>query len=109
MGSYDGWGMRITFYEEASATTAVDIFKRHGFAARRLAATVVTSCPTLWAVTMIDRSIGLDRVAELDVASRDVVRSSIAPALSGKSPEPLPASTFNGQADLLHDPRGAAD
>jgi hypothetical protein len=59
--------MRITFFTEDAARAAVEIWERHGFTATRQGTVVVTDCPTLWAVPIIKRAIGFDRVERLDV------------------------------------------
>ena len=59
--------MRITFSTESAAEDAVEIWKRHGFTAKRSGAAVVTDCPTLWAVPVIKRTIGFDKVERLDI------------------------------------------
>lgn len=69
--------MRIWFFEEEVAREAASIWKRHGFSATRRGTTVTTDCPTLWAVSVIDREIGFDKVVRMEVAS-----SAQAPASS---------------------------
>ena len=61
--------MRITFFTEQAAEAAVETWKRHGFAAARSGTVVVTDCPTLWAVPIIQRAIGFSQVERLDVIS----------------------------------------
>jgi hypothetical protein len=72
--------MRIWFFEEEVAREAAGIWKRHGYSATRRGATVTTNCPTFWAVSVIDREIGFDKVMRMEVvpsaeprASADVV------------------------------------
>jgi hypothetical protein len=60
--------MRITFFTEAAAQATVEIWKRHGFGATRVGQTVVTDGPTLWAVPVIYRHIGFDKVERLELA-----------------------------------------
>ena len=62
--------MRITFASEQVAEAAVELWQRHGFAATRAGTTVVTNCPTLWAVPVLARSIGLDQVQRMIVHDR---------------------------------------
>lgn len=59
--------MRITFFTEQAAEAAVETWERHGFAAARSGTVVVTDCPTLWAVPIINRVIGFHQVERLDV------------------------------------------
>lgn len=83
--------MRIRFFTDEVAQAAADILHGHGFSARRFGSTVVTSCPTLWAVTVIDRDIGFDKVVQLDVTGAPGPRSADAEigagAMAGLSPE----------------------
>jgi hypothetical protein len=72
--------MRIRFATEEAAGAALEIWKRHGFSAARRGATVTTNCPTLWAVSVIDRHIGFDKVLRFDV----VTPSTDGPVLSGE-------------------------
>jgi hypothetical protein len=60
--------MQIRFVTEEAARTAVDILDHHGFGAERSGAAVSSSCPTLWAVQVIDRLIGFGQVESVDVA-----------------------------------------
>jgi len=62
--------MRIMFASEQAAQSAVKLWEQHGFDATRAGKTVVTDCPTLWAVPLLDRSIGFDQVRRLDVHNR---------------------------------------
>lgn len=62
--------MRITFASEQVAEAAVELWQRHGFAATRTGTTVVTNGPTLWAVPVLARSIGLDQVQRMIVHDR---------------------------------------
>ncbi len=62
--------MQITFSTEAAAEAAVEIWERHGFTAARSGTTILTDCPSLWAVTIIDRAIGLHQVERLDLHAR---------------------------------------
>lgn len=57
--------MRITFTTEEAARAVEAIWERHGFEAVRDGATIETSCPTLWAIPVIDRAIGFDQVEEI--------------------------------------------
>jgi hypothetical protein len=59
--------MRITFFTEQAAQVAVETWERHGFSAARSGTVVVTDCPTLWAVPIIHRVIGLGQVDRFDV------------------------------------------
>ena len=59
--------MRITFSTEEAAQAALDICERHGFGATRSGAVVVTSCPALWAIPIIHRTIGFHQVERLFV------------------------------------------
>lgn len=59
--------MRIWFFEEEAAREAAGIWKRYGYSATRRGATVTTNCPTLWAVSVIDREIGFDKVMRMEV------------------------------------------
>jgi hypothetical protein len=85
--------MRITFFTEDAAQAAVDIWKRHGFEATRTGTVVATDCPTLWAVPVINRAIGFDKVKRFDVVATDDA--------------PLPRQPF-GPEDSRRDPRRAA-
>jgi hypothetical protein len=64
---------------------------------------VTTDCPTLWAVSVIARNIGFDKVVRLDVVPAGA-RSSSSDAGCFRE-----AAFASGTQDLLHDPRGAAD
>jgi len=86
--------MRITFFTEDAAQAAVEIWKRHGFSATRSGTEVVTDCPTLWAVPVINRAIGFDKVKRFDVAGVDHA--------------PLPGQPLGARDDRRRDPRGAA-
>jgi hypothetical protein len=59
--------MRITFSNEHSARTAALVFERYGYRATRRGATVTTDCPTLLAVPVVERAVGLARVEQLDL------------------------------------------
>jgi hypothetical protein len=73
--------VQITFSTEAAAEAAVEIWERHGFTAVRSGTTILTDCPSLWAVPIIDRTLGLHQVERLDLRSPpDVPRQ--APGLS---------------------------
>jgi hypothetical protein len=67
--SHLGVVMRITFFTEQAAQAAVETWERHGFAATRSGTVVVTDCPTLWAVPIVDRVIGFGQVERFDVLS----------------------------------------
>jgi hypothetical protein len=60
--------MRIWFFEEEAAREAASIWKRHGLSATRRGAMVTTNCSTLWAVSVIDREIGFEKVMRMEVA-----------------------------------------
>ncbi len=78
--------MRITFFTEQAAQAAVETWERHGFAAARSGAVVVTDCPTLWAVPIIHRVIGFGQVERLDVLTpAEPARSPRADAQEGSS------------------------
>jgi hypothetical protein len=59
--------MRIQFSSEHAAQAAADVFERYGYRASRNGTLVVTNCPTLLAVPVVDRAVGLDRVLQLDL------------------------------------------
>jgi hypothetical protein len=59
--------MRITFLSDEAARTAVEIWERHGFAARLTGRTVETDGPTLWAVPIIHRNVGFHQIENLDI------------------------------------------
>jgi hypothetical protein len=76
--------MRIWFFEEEAAREAASIWKRHGYSAARRGAVVTTNCPTLWAVSVIDREIGFDKVMRMEVVPPAEPRSQAdVPALAG--------------------------
>ncbi|HEX7500672.1 MAG TPA: hypothetical protein VF524_10275 [Polyangia bacterium] len=81
--------MRITFFTEQAAKTAVETWERHGFTAARSGTVIVTDCPTLWAVPMIHRVIGFKQVKRLDV-----IRPA-RPAMSEESQERFPLAGFS--------------
>jgi hypothetical protein len=64
-----GGVMRISFFTERAAQAAVEIWERHGLDAMRSGTVVVTDCPTLWAVPIINQAIGFDQVERFDVIS----------------------------------------
>jgi len=59
--------VRITFSTEEAAQAALDIWERHGLGATRSGAVVVTTCPALWAIPIIHRTIGFHQVERLVV------------------------------------------
>ncbi len=75
--------MRIWFFEEEAAREAASIWKRHGFSATRRGAMVTTDCPTLWAVSVIDREMGFDKVMRMEVVPPVVLRSEAGDAAFG--------------------------
>jgi hypothetical protein len=82
--------VRITFSTEAAAEAAVEIWERHGFMAVRSGTTITTDCPSLWAVPIIDRTLGLHQVERLDLRSApDVALHAPGPSLPGE-PTALP-------------------
>lgn len=61
--------MRIKFSNEHTAQAAANVFERYGYKAFRSGPVLVTNCPTLLAVPVVHRSVGLDRVQELDIVA----------------------------------------
>jgi hypothetical protein len=61
--------MRIKFSNEHTAQAAAHVFERYGYRAFRSGPVLVTDCPTLLAVPVVHRSVGFERIQELDVAS----------------------------------------
>jgi hypothetical protein len=59
--------VRIRFSTETAAKAAVRIWERHGYRATRAGKTVLTDGPTLWAVSVLERTIGFDQVEQFDV------------------------------------------
>jgi hypothetical protein len=76
--------MSIRFATEEAARAALEILKSQGFSAVRCRATVTTNCPTFWAVSVIDRHIGFDKVVRFDVVKPvvDGLDLADAPALA---------------------------
>jgi len=61
--------MRIKFSNEHTARAAAKVFERYGYRARCSGRVLATDCPTLLAVPVVHRSVGFDRIQELDIAS----------------------------------------
>jgi hypothetical protein len=86
--------MRIVFSNEQTARAAVDLWEQHGFDATRDGTTVVTDCPTLWAVPVLERAIGLDQVRRLVVhdqrspAAQHALGDSVPPGRRRTDPQP---------------------
>ncbi len=70
--------MKITFSSEKVAKAAVSIWERNGFRATRTGPTIVTDCPTLWAVPILRRAIGFDRVEKVAVDAPGVAAGKLA-------------------------------
>lgn len=98
----DSQVMRISFLTEAVAQAAVEMWKGQGFSASRCGTSVTTDCPTLWAVSVVDRQIGFDKVERLEVAPAG-------PRLSSSDPCLREAAFADGSQDEFHDTRGVAD
>ena len=62
--------MWITFSNEDTARAAVAVFERYGYRTSRCGTVVVTDCPTLLAVPVLERAVGLGRVKRMDIAPR---------------------------------------
>ena len=61
--------MRIRFVAQEAAQAALEILEQNGFAAKRSGTVVRARCPTLWAVPILTRAIGLEQIEWLDIAS----------------------------------------
>jgi hypothetical protein len=92
-----GGNMRVSFVTEKAARAAVNAFVSYGYAADRIGNDVVTDCPSLLAVSSIEREIGFGQIERLDlsksggplgragVSFRDVPEREVAPL--GASPD----------------------
>jgi hypothetical protein len=89
--------MWITFSNEATAEVAVTVFARYGYQTRRCGTVVVTDCPTLLAVPVMDRAIGLGRVKRVDISPRPSAGLSSAHGL-GESASGAPSAFPRGIA-----------
>ena len=61
--------MRISFSSATAAGAAARIFQQYGYRAEQVGKDVLTDCPTLLAAPAIARSIGLELVERIEVAS----------------------------------------
>jgi hypothetical protein len=61
--------MRISFSNTTAAGAAARILRQYGYWAEQTGKEVVTDCPTLLAAPAIARSIGLELVERIEVAS----------------------------------------
>jgi hypothetical protein len=61
--------MRIAFSNLTAARAAANILEQYGFVVEQIGATVTTDCPTLLAAPAIERSIGLELVERIDLAT----------------------------------------
>jgi hypothetical protein len=61
--------MRISFSSTTAAGAAARILTQYGYWAEQTGKDVVTDCPTLLAAPAIARSIGLELVERIEVAS----------------------------------------
>lgn len=81
--------MRISFVTEMAARAAVNAFVSYGHAADRLGKDVVTDCPSLLAVSSIERLIGFGQIERLDLSKAGGARpGSLSGSLSASGDRP---------------------
>jgi hypothetical protein len=69
--------MRIKFSNEHTAQAAASVFERYGYETSRSGTLLVTDCPTLLAVPVVQRSVGFDQVQEVDIAGPPPLRRGL--------------------------------
>jgi len=90
--------MRVSFLTETAARAAVNAFVSYGYDADRIGRDVVTDCPSLLAVSSIERQIGFGLIERLDLS-----KAGGAPSRPATGPGDRPereGAGLEGSADL---------
>jgi hypothetical protein len=64
--------MQITLADEHSARAVSVALERYGYSTQRRGPVVFTDCPILLATAVAERTVGLQRIRQADLAQRDV-------------------------------------
>jgi len=62
--------MRITLANEHSARAVGIALERYGYAAQRSGSVLLTYCPALLAVALAERTVGVHRIVNVELADR---------------------------------------
>ncbi len=59
--------MRLAFLNAKAAQSAVAVFEDYGYSAVQIGSDVITDCPILLGVPVVDKRVGLSEVERLDL------------------------------------------
>lgn len=62
--------LRVSFSSMTTARAAVSVLEAYGYSAKQFGRDVVTDCPTLLAVPVIQKRVGFAEIERLDLSGR---------------------------------------
>jgi hypothetical protein len=68
--------LRVSFSSMTTARAAVNVLEAYGYSAKQLGRDVVTDCPTLLAVPVIQKRVGFAEIEHLDLSAGTRVEPS---------------------------------
>jgi hypothetical protein len=78
--------MRVSFSTMTTAQAAVNALEAYGYSATQFGCDVVTDCPTLLAIPVIQKRVGLAEIERLDLSGGKVSPESTAEFLPPPPP-----------------------
>ena len=62
--------LRVSFSTMTAARAAVNVFEAYGYSAKHFGRDVVTDCPTLLAIPVIQKRVGFAEIERLDLGGK---------------------------------------
>jgi hypothetical protein len=94
--------MRVTLSSITAAQSVRTVLESYGYSATQVGRDVLTDCPTLLAVPVIQRQVGLAAIDRLDLTKRGDASgpNEVGRQYDGLIPAPLPALCSRGAGQL---------
>jgi hypothetical protein len=70
--------LRVSFSTMTAARAAVNVLEAYGYSAKQFGCDVVTDCPTLLTIPLIQKRIGFAEIERLDLSGGKLSRDSTA-------------------------------